>query len=147
MSRSALWAQVLASHASQASSLWFLAHWSALAACLSVGRRLSYSDGMAAPVRVMLVRGKKKRSQRAGVIERRPNPAGRGSLYYLTAAGQELADVTLIHLGRLPLRDAERQGAWNVDGSPALVRAMPTWGGLYSRFSGIRRARTPTPAA
>src|SRR5438067_13286628 len=33
--------------------------------------------------------------ERAGVIERRPNPAGKGSLYYLTAAGQELVDVAL----------------------------------------------------
>src|ERR1051326_7093122 len=32
---------------------------------------------------------------RAGVIERRPNPGGKGSLYYLTAAGQELVDVAI----------------------------------------------------
>lgn len=31
--------------------------------------------------------------ERDGIIERRPNPAGHGSLYYLTAAGQELAKV------------------------------------------------------
>ncbi len=46
--------------------------------------------------------------------------------------------LTLVHLGRLPLGDAERQGVWNVDGSQALVRGMPTWGGLYRRFSEIR---------
>jgi berberine-like enzyme len=32
---------------------------------------------------------------RVGVIERRPNPGGKGSLYYLTAAGQELVDVAI----------------------------------------------------
>jgi DNA-binding HxlR family transcriptional regulator len=166
---------------------------------------------------------------RAGVIERRPNPGGKGSLYYLTAAGQELVDVaiqlgnwgarwlelapedydpfvvlwawkmhvvlerlpqpriviafdlrdrpkqkfwlllqapepelcithpgydedlvittdsrtlTLVHLGRLPLADAEREGAWQIDGSPVLVRGMPTWGGLYSRFASIRPVTT-----
>jgi len=36
--------------------------------------------------------------ERAGVIERRPNVGARGSLYYLTPAGQELVDVAL-HLG------------------------------------------------
>jgi DNA-binding HxlR family transcriptional regulator len=33
--------------------------------------------------------------ERAGVIERRPNVGARGSLYYLTPAGQELVDVAL----------------------------------------------------
>ncbi|MDP8927397.1 MAG: helix-turn-helix transcriptional regulator [Actinomycetota bacterium] len=31
--------------------------------------------------------------ERYGIVERRPNPKGRGSLYYLTACGQELVDV------------------------------------------------------
>jgi len=46
--------------------------------------------------------------------------------------------LTLVHLGRLRLADAEREGAWQIDGSPALVRGMPMWGGLYSRFATIR---------
>jgi hypothetical protein len=46
--------------------------------------------------------------------------------------------LTLVHLGRLRLADAEREGVWQIDGSPALVRGMPTWGGLYSRFATIR---------
>ena len=169
--------------------------------------------------------------ERAGVIERRPNVGARGSLYYLTPAGQELVDVTLqlgnwgarwlelapqdydpfvvlwawkmhvvlerlpqprivigfdlrdrpkekfwlllqqpepelcikhpgydedivittdartltlIHLGRLSLADAERAGAWRVDGDPALVRGLPTWGGFYSRFAGVRPVRAAT---
>lgn len=171
--------------------------------------------------------------ERAGVIERRPNSGGKGSLYYLTAAGQELVEValqlgnwgarwlelapedydpfvvlwawkmhvelarlpkrrivisfdlrdrpkqkfwlllqepepalcikhtgydedlvittdsqtlTLVHLGRLPLADAERDGAWHVDGAPSLVRGMQTWGGLYSRFAAIRPLGAPMPA-
>lgn len=37
--------------------------------------------------------------ERAQIIERVPAPAGRGSRYYLTSAGQELADVVL-QMGR-----------------------------------------------
>lgn len=36
--------------------------------------------------------------ERDGVIERVPAPSGRGSRYYLTAAGQELIDV-ILHMG------------------------------------------------
>lgn len=40
--------------------------------------------------------GQRLRSlERDGVIERVPSPSGRGSRYYLTAAGQELVDVVL----------------------------------------------------
>ena len=172
--------------------------------------------------------------ERAGVIERRPNHGGKGSLYYLTAAGQELVNVaielgnwgarwlelapedydpfvvlwawkmhvlldrlpqprvvmrfdlrdrprqrfwlllqapepelcikfpgydedlvintdsrtlTLVHLGRLPLADAERRGVWHVDGPPALVRGVSKWGGLYSRFAGIGPVREPVSSA
>jgi DNA-binding HxlR family transcriptional regulator len=166
--------------------------------------------------------------ERAGVIERRPNSGGKGSLYYLTAAGQELVDVTLqlgtwgarwlelapedydpsivlwawkmhvvldrlpqprivisfilrdrpkdkfwlllqkpeaelcvkdpgydedilittdsrtltqVHMGRLKMSDAERDGTWQVDGAPVLVRGMPTWGGLQSAFAAVRPMR------
>jgi len=34
--------------------------------------------------------------ERAGILERRSIPGSRGSLYYLTPAGQELVDVTLL---------------------------------------------------
>lgn len=163
--------------------------------------------------------------ERAGVVERRPNPSGSGSRYYLTPAGQELAAVTvelgnwgarwlelapqdydpfvvlwawkmnvvldrlpqprvvirfelrdrpkdkfwlllqkpeaelcvkhpgyeedvtittdsetltLVHLGRVALGDAERNARWQAEGSPALVRALPTWGGFLSSFAGVR---------
>lgn len=33
--------------------------------------------------------------ERDGIVERRPNPSGHGSLYYLTAPGQELAKVCI----------------------------------------------------
>lgn len=167
--------------------------------------------------------------ERSGVIERRSNPLGRGSLYYLTAAGQELVEVTLqlgtwgarwlelapedydpfvvlwawkmhvvldrlpqprivigfdlrdrprekfwlllqrpeaelcvkhpgydedivittdsrtlilVHLGRLAVGEAERAGRWRVDGLPALVRALPSWGGFYSTFAEVRPVRS-----
>jgi DNA-binding HxlR family transcriptional regulator len=163
--------------------------------------------------------------ERAGVIERRPNPAGRGGLYYLTPAGQELVEValqlgtwgarwlelapedydpfvvlwawkmhvvldrlprprvvigfalsdrpkerfwlllqkpeaelcvrhpgyeedilvrtdsrtlTLVHMGRLPVAEAERSGSWRMDGDAALMRGLPSWGGLYSIFADVR---------
>jgi DNA-binding HxlR family transcriptional regulator len=164
--------------------------------------------------------------ERAGVVERRPNPRGNGSHYYLTPAGQELVDVTfqlgnwgarwlelapedydpfvvlwawkmhvqlerlpqqrvvigfrlvdrprekfwlllqapeaelcvrhpgyeedlivttdsrtltLVHLGRIDVREAERSGAWRVDGPLPLVRGLPTWGGFQSQFAAIQR--------
>ena len=171
---------------------------------------------------------------RAGVIERRPNAAGKGSLYYLTAAGQELVEVamqlgtwgarwlelapedydpfvvlwawkmhvlldrlpqprivigfdlrdrpkqkfwlllqapepelcvkhpgfdedlvittdsrtlTLVHLGRLALADAERDGSWHIDGPPNLARGIAAWGGLYSRFAGVHPINAPATGA
>jgi hypothetical protein len=53
--------------------------------------------------------------------------------------------LTLVHLGRLAVAEAERAGTWRVDGPPALVRALPTWGGFYSRFAGIRPVRPVRP--
>ncbi len=50
--------------------------------------------------------------------------------------------LTMVHLGRLPLADAERDGVWQVEGAPALVRGMFSWGGVYSRFAGVRPVRT-----
>jgi DNA-binding HxlR family transcriptional regulator len=41
--------------------------------------------------------------ERNGIVERRPNPAGRGGVYYLTAGGQELAKVC-IELGNWAAR-------------------------------------------
>jgi DNA-binding HxlR family transcriptional regulator len=166
--------------------------------------------------------------ERAGVIERRSNPGGKGSLYYLTPAGQELVDVTihlgnwgarwlelapedydpfvvlwawkmhvvlerlpqprvvlrfdlqdrpkeqfwlllhnpeaelcvnhpgydedlvvttdsqtltLVHMGRLPIAHAEGSGRWRVDGPPALIRGLPTWGGFYSTFASVQPVR------
>jgi DNA-binding HxlR family transcriptional regulator len=171
--------------------------------------------------------------ERAGVVERRPNPQGRGSRYYLTPSGQELVDVafqlgswgarwlelapedydpfvvlwawkmhvrlerlpqprvtigfqlvdrprerfwlllqqpeaelcvrhpgyeedlvvttdsrtlTLVHLGRLDVREAERMGAWQVEGSPPLARALPTWGGFHSHFADVQPVRSSTDA-
>jgi DNA-binding HxlR family transcriptional regulator len=165
----------------------------------------------------------------SGVIERRPNPQARGSLYYLTPAGQELVEVTLqlgtwgarwlelapqdydpfvvlwawkmnvvldrlpqdrvvigfilrdrpkerfwlllhkpeaelcikhpgfdedliintdsrtltlVHMGRLDVRDAERSGTWDIAGSPVLARAVASWGGFRSAFAEVRSVRT-----
>lgn len=162
--------------------------------------------------------------ERAGVVETRPSGRGRGSLYYLTPAGQELVDVafqlgnwgarwlelapedydpfvvlwawkmhvklerlpqprvviafnlvdrprerfwlllqqpeaelcvkhpgydedlvvttdsrtlTLVHLGRLDAKEAERRGAWRIDGEPRLARGVSTWGGFQSQFAAI----------
>jgi DNA-binding HxlR family transcriptional regulator len=162
--------------------------------------------------------------ERAGVVQRRPNSRGKGSLYYLTPSGQELVEValqlgtwgarwlelapqdydpfvvlwawkmhvalerlpqprvvigfdlqdrprqrfwlllqqpeaevcvkhpgydedivittdsqtlTLVHLGRLPVGEAERAGSWRVDGPPALIRSLPKWGGFYSIFADV----------
>ena len=46
--------------------------------------------------------------------------------------------LTLVHLGRLDVSEAERSGSWCIDGPPALVRALPKWGGMYSRFADVR---------
>src|SRR5437763_1278062 len=51
--------------------------------------------------------------------------------------------LTLVHLGRLPVTDAQRAGNWRVDGSPDLVRGLPTWGGFYSTFAEVRTVRSP----
>jgi len=40
-----------------------------------------------------LLRERLRRLERAGVVEARPNPDGRGSTYYLTPSGAQLADV------------------------------------------------------
>lgn len=49
--------------------------------------------------------------------------------------------LTLVHLGRLPVAQARREGRWQVDGPSALVRALPSWGGFYSSFADIRPVR------
>jgi DNA-binding HxlR family transcriptional regulator len=164
--------------------------------------------------------------ERSGVVERRAHPPARGSLYYLTPAGQELAQVamelgtwgarwlelapedydpfvvlwawkmhvqldrlpqprivvrfdltdrrderywlllqkpeaelcikspgydedlvvttdsqtlTLVHMGRLKPAEAERLGKWSIEGLPALIRGLPTWGGFHSTFAGTAR--------
>ena len=163
--------------------------------------------------------------ERAGVVERRQPAGGRGHLYYLTPAGQELVEVTiqlgnwgarwlelapqdydpfvvlwawkmhvvldrlpqprvvigfnlhdrprekfwlllqkpeaelcvkhpgydedivigtdsrtltLVHLGRMALSEAQRTGSWRADGPPALVKALPSWGGFQSMFAEVR---------
>jgi DNA-binding HxlR family transcriptional regulator len=165
--------------------------------------------------------------RRAGIVERRPNTAGKGSLYYLTPAGQELVEVvlqlgtwgarwlelapqdydpyvvlwawkmhvdlnrlpkprvvvgfvltdrpkerfwlllqqpeaelcikhpgydediiittdsqslTLVHLGRLSVAEAERRKTWRFDGPASLIRGLRSWGGFYSRFADVRPA-------
>jgi DNA-binding HxlR family transcriptional regulator len=165
--------------------------------------------------------------EKAGVIQRQPNPRRKGSQYYLTPAGQELVEVafqlgnwgarwlqlapddydpfvvlwawkmhvvlerlpqprvvvgfnlvdrprerfwlllqepepelcvkhpgydedlvittdsqtlTLIHLGRLDIKQAESSGQWRIDGPSSLARALPDWGGFRSRFAMIQPA-------
>jgi len=175
-------------------------------------------DGLPGMSRTLLTQ-RLRALQRAGVVEFRPNPRGRGSLYFLTPAGQDLHDVVFAlgtwgarwleltppyhdagvalwsmcrlidrerlperpvvirfeipdfakkrlwvlvqrpepevcikppssaedlvftassewlvkwHAGHIQLRDARRQGLITVDGPPALVRDMESWGGLSS---------------
>lgn len=38
--------------------------------------------------------------------------------------------LTRVHAGRLGLREAQRTGAWLMEGRRDLIRAFPTWGGL-----------------
>lgn len=49
--------------------------------------------------------------------------------------------LTLVHMGRLGTADAERGGAWRVDGPPALVRGLPGWGGFHSIFADVAPMR------
>jgi hypothetical protein len=49
--------------------------------------------------------------------------------------------LTLVHLGRLPVHEAERAGSWRIDGPAPLVRKLPSWGGFYSRFAGVQPVR------
>jgi DNA-binding HxlR family transcriptional regulator len=51
--------------------------------------------------------------ERAGVVETVPNPHGRGSLYYLTDAGHELAEVAKV-LGRWGARWTDLE-VWHLD--------------------------------
>lgn len=168
--------------------------------------------------------------ERAGVVERRPNPSGQGSQYYLTPAGQELTAVTLelgrwgarwlelaptdydpsvvlwawkmnvvldrlpqprvvinfelrdrpkerfwlllqkpeaelcikhpgydedivittdsrtltlVHLGRLAVAEAEKAGRWQAEGVPRLIRGLPSWGGFVSSFANVRPVQPP----
>jgi DNA-binding HxlR family transcriptional regulator len=45
-----------------------------------------------------------------------------------------------VHMGRVDLRQAERDERWRTEGPPDLVRAFPTWGGL-SPFASVAGAR------
>jgi len=45
--------------------------------------------------------------------------------------------LTRVHAGRLGLREAQRSGAWQMEGRRDLVRAFPTWGGL-SPYADVR---------
>lgn len=54
--------------------------------------------------------------------------------------------LTLVHLGRLPVAEAERGGAWRVDGPPVLIRGLPTWGGFYSIFAEAWPVHRPSHA-
>ncbi len=38
--------------------------------------------------------------------------------------------LTRVHSGRLSLREAQRAGAWKMEGARSLIRSFPTWGGL-----------------
>lgn len=46
--------------------------------------------------------------------------------------------LTMVHMGRLDPLEATRAGKWRVEGPTALVRGLPTWGGLRSRFAAVR---------
>ena len=48
--------------------------------------------------------------------------------------------LAFVHLGRLSLTEARRQGRWEMEGPRDLVRAFPTWGGL-SYFARASKAR------
>jgi DNA-binding HxlR family transcriptional regulator len=52
------------------------------------------ADGVPRMSRTLLTR-RLRELNRMGVVEMRPNPAGRGHLYFLTPAGQELKEVTM----------------------------------------------------
>jgi HxlR-like helix-turn-helix protein len=99
---------------------------------------------------------------RYGIVERRPNPAGRGSTYHLTPSGQELADVCHA-LGTWGARwlevapeqldahlvpwamarlVARAQGLIAVEGPPSLVRAIGGW--ALSPLRDVRPARPET---
>ena len=49
--------------------------------------------------------------------------------------------LTLVHMGRISVAQAERAGDWEVDGPPRLVRALTGWGGFQSRFAAVVPAR------
>ncbi|HYW22985.1 MAG TPA: helix-turn-helix domain-containing protein [Terriglobales bacterium] len=52
----------------------------------------------------------------------------------------DCATLVGVHTGRLDAREAERRGAWNVEGAADLVRAFPTWRGP-SLFAHVAPAR------
>jgi hypothetical protein len=49
--------------------------------------------------------------------------------------------LTLVHMGRLDVREAELAGTWQVSGPPSLVRAVAGWGGFHSAFAEVRPVR------
>jgi hypothetical protein len=54
--------------------------------------------------------------------------------------------LTRVHAGRLGLREAQRAGAWMIEGPRDLVRAFSTWGGL-SYYANVPLAMAPPPAS
>jgi len=53
----------------------------------------------------------------------------------------DLHVLTRVHMGRLSMADALREGSWTVDGPRDLVRAFPTWGGI-SPFADVHPVRS-----
>jgi len=53
--------------------------------------------------------------------------------------------LTRVHAGRIALREAQRIGAWAMEGPRDLVRAFPTWGGL-SYYANVQPAVTAASA-
>jgi hypothetical protein len=49
--------------------------------------------------------------------------------------------LTHVHMGRLSMDEAGRQGDWTVEGPRDLARAFPTWGGI-SPFAKIQPVRS-----
>jgi DNA-binding HxlR family transcriptional regulator len=75
--------------------------------------------------------------ERAGVLEIRPKPNSRGSVYEPTPAGEDLVGVLVAiddplafarwHMGRIEWAAALRAGGIVVTGPRTLRQALPTW--------------------
>jgi DNA-binding HxlR family transcriptional regulator len=53
--------------------------------------------------------------------------------------------LTRVHAGRLGLREAQRMGAWLMEGRRDLIKSFPTWGGL-SYYANVRPVTVSIPA-